>query len=137
MVSVVRNLTLLRLTSTLLHFSRFPASAMSTAADTRITAHLQRLYALSKPPRLAMEVTGAGGQLFQWMLSVPGASPVVVYGGLPYATACTDELVGRRLEQYCSAEASSEMALAAYKQCANVVMRMNRWFPQLSGADVV
>lgn len=139
MTSVLRNLTLLRLASSLLSCSctRFSAARMSTAHDLAVASHLQRLYASNKPPRLVVEASGAGGQLFQWVLSVPGASSVFVSGGLPYATVCTDELVGRRLEQYCSAETASAMAFAAYKKCANAVMQEHRCFQRLAGSDVV
>lgn len=64
-----------------------------------------------------MAITGGGQTFIGDYLSISGASKTVVGAIVPYSQAVFDKFVGRKMETYCSQEAATKLAIAAFKEC--------------------
>jgi len=66
-----------------------------------------------------MLATGGGTQAISSLLSIPGASRVVLEAVVPYARAAVDQLLGGPQETYCSSRAARRLAMVAWQRaCA-------------------
>jgi nicotinic acid mononucleotide adenylyltransferase/nicotinamide mononucleotide (NMN) deamidase PncC len=77
-------------------------------------ALIRRLDAAGR--RLVLVATGGGSAAISQLVSIPGASAVVVEGVVPYARPAIDGLLGGPQESYCTARTARRLAMAGWQR---------------------
>jgi hypothetical protein len=87
--------------------------------DTATGRLIEALHA--SPVRCVLALAGGGTQAAALLLNVPGASRTLLEVAVPYHEQGLADFLGRRPEQFCSAETSQAMALCAWQRAAWLV----------------
>ncbi len=71
----------------------------------------------SKRLRVVMITAGGGSAAIPALVTLPGASAVVLEAIVPSAREATDALLGGQQDSYCSSRAARRLAMAAWERC--------------------
>ena len=71
--------------------------------------------------RGVFHITGGGASLLSELLAVPGASRTLLDGSIPYAEQALADLLGTPPEQAASQATARALAMAAYRQGAQIL----------------
>ena len=64
--------------------------------------------------KMSMAVAGAGNQVMNWLLNVPGASNTILDISVPYSEKAMSDFLGYMPESIVSQEAASAMAVRSF-----------------------